>query len=91
MGFNRIYDRNLARGLARIYRSHAHLFEGVVDEPPYQLGLAASCSTIREFDDALTRVTFGWPSVDAYYAGAPSSIVAGHMGVALRHRVRLCC
>lgn len=68
-GFNRIYDRNLAKGLSQIYRQHAHLFQGVVSEPPFQLGLAANCSTIREFDDALTRVTFGWPSVDAYYAG----------------------
>ena len=68
-GFNRIYDRNLAKGLSQIYRRHAHLFNGAVSEPPFQLGLAAGCRTIREFDDALTRVTFCWPSVDAYYAG----------------------
>lgn len=35
----------------------------------YQLDLAANCKTIRDFDDAITRVSFGWPSVDAYYQG----------------------
>lgn len=67
LGFNRIYDRNLARGLRNIYRRHEHLFEGIQGE--YQLDLAANCQTIRDFDDAITRVSFGWPSVDAYYAG----------------------
>ena len=66
-GFNRVYDSNLAKGLKRIYKSHEHLFEGIQGE--YQLDLAANCRTIRDFDDAITRVSFGWPSVDAYYAG----------------------
>ena len=35
----------------------------------YQLDLAANCKTIRDFDDAITRVSFGWPGVDAYYQG----------------------
>ena len=66
-GFNRVYDSNLAKGLKRIYKSHEHLFEGIQGD--YQLDLAANCRTIRDFDDAITRVSFGWPSVDAYYAG----------------------
>ncbi len=67
VGFNRIYDRNLAASLCNIYKRHEHLFEGIGGD--YQLDLAADSKTIRDFDDAITRVSFGWPSVDAYYAG----------------------
>ena len=69
IGFNQVYDRNLANGLRKIYKAHEHLFEGLQDKGAYQLDLAANCKTIRDFDDAITRVSFGWPSVDAYYAG----------------------
>ncbi len=69
LGFNRVYDKNLANGLRRIYKSHEHLFEALEDKGNYQLDLAANSKTIRDFDDAITRVSFGWPSVDAYYAG----------------------
>ena len=69
LGFNRVYDKNLANGLRRIYKSHEHLFEALEDKGNYQLELAANSKTIRDFDDAITRVSFGWPSVDAYYAG----------------------
>lgn len=67
VGFNRIYDRNLAHSLRNIYKQHEHLFDGIGGD--YQLDLAANCDSIRDFDDAITRVSFGWPSVDAYYAG----------------------
>ena len=69
LGFNRVYDKNLANGLRRIYKRHEHLFEALQDKGNYQLDLAANSKTIRDFDDAITRVSFGWPSVDAYYAG----------------------
>lgn len=67
VGFNRIYDVSLALSLRRIFKRHARLFEGVSGE--YKPEQAATCWSIREFDDAITRVSFGWPSVDAYYAG----------------------
>ena len=80
LGFNRVYDKNLANGLRRIYKSHEHLFEALEDKGNYQLDLAANSKTIRDFDDAITRVSFGWPSVDAYYAGesSPQSL-QGHL------------
>ena len=53
---------------------HAHLFDGIGGE--FQPELAAKCRTIRDFDDAITRVSFGWPSVDAYYAGSGSDQVS---------------
>lgn len=57
VGFNRIYDKNLARSLRNIFRRHAHLFKGLEDK--YDLDLAANCTSIRAFDDAITRRTFG--------------------------------
>ena len=59
LGFNRVYDKNLAKGLRGIYARHQHLFEGIQGD--YQLELAATCKTIREFDDAITRVSV-WSS-----------------------------
>ena len=56
-GFNKVYDRNLAKSLRRIYTQHSHLFAGIGGD--YQPELAANCKTIREFDDAITRVSFG--------------------------------
>ena len=68
-----IYDRNLAKSLRNIFMRHAHLFDGIGGE--FQPELAANCRTIRDFDDAITRVSFGWPNVDAYYAGSGSDQV----------------
>jgi len=85
IGFNRVYDRNLANGLRKIYKNHEHLFEGLQDKGAYQLDLAANCKTIRDFDDAITRVSFGWPSVDAYYAGeTPVSTVLNAVIIVLK-------
>ncbi|CAL8470709.1 g10251 [Coccomyxa elongata] len=81
VGFNRIYDRNLAHSLRNIYKRHERLFDGIGGE--YQLDLAAKCESIRDFDDAITRVTFGWPSVDAYYAGSSSSLSIPDVAVPL--------
>ena len=57
VGFNKIYDKNLARSLRKIFQKHAHLFKGLEDK--YDLDLASSCTSIRDFDDAITRRTFG--------------------------------
>lgn len=57
VGFNKIYDVNLARSLRNIFKSHAHLFKGL--EGKYDLKMAENATSIREFDDAITRVTFG--------------------------------
>lgn len=76
-GFNRVYDWNLARALNRIYSAHHHLFEAEAAAPggrPYRPDIAIKASTIRAFDDSITRVSFGWPDVDAYYAGSSSSL-----------------
>lgn len=43
--------------------------------------IAYNVTTIRDFDDAITRVAFGWPSVDAYYAGSSSSDVVNRIAI----------
>ncbi|KAG2502252.1 hypothetical protein HYH03_000738 [Edaphochlamys debaryana] len=71
-GFNRIYDLNLARSLARIFAKHAALWTGM--PPPFRPDDVAACATIRQFDDAITIHSFGWRSVDEYYAGSSSAL-----------------
>ncbi|KAK9862037.1 hypothetical protein WJX84_009827 [Apatococcus fuscideae] len=71
VGFNRIYDASLASALRKIFAKHGHLFQNT--GKPFNTQLAANCRSIREFDDAVTRVSFNWPDVDAYYRGSCSS------------------
>ncbi|KAJ9528889.1 hypothetical protein QJQ45_000448 [Haematococcus lacustris] len=81
-GFNKIYDINLGNGLRRIHSKHLLLWNGIQHspstsphwlQPPFRPDLAARCRNIREFDEALTIHSFGWPTVEAYYAGSSSS------------------
>ncbi|CAI5475257.1 unnamed protein product [Closterium sp. Yama58-4] len=70
IGFNNFYDQRLGSTLRGIYANHAPLFEGLGGE--YDIGLVARAKTVRDFDVGLTRVSFGYPSVDAYYRDASS-------------------
>ncbi|XP_010919344.2 embryogenesis-associated protein EMB8 [Elaeis guineensis] len=70
-GFNNVYDRALARALRKIYKKHALLFEGLGGE--YNIPMAANARSVREFDEGLTRVSFGFKSVDDYYFNSSSS------------------
>lgn len=74
-GFNRLYDANLARSLRTIFRRHAHLWqdESATAGKPFDPVAGAAAASIRAFDDAITRVSFGFPSVDAYYAASGSA------------------
>ena len=66
VGFNRIYDISLALGLRRLLKKYKDVFVGAAK---LDLAKALKCWSIRAFDDHITRRTFDWPSVDAYYAG----------------------
>ncbi|KAF5207062.1 Embryogenesis-associated protein emb8 [Thalictrum thalictroides] len=70
-GFNNIYDKSLARGLTKIFKKHALLFEGIGGD--YDIQLAANAKTVRDFDKGLTSVSFGFKSVDDYYSNSSSS------------------
>lgn len=80
-GFNRIYDFNLATNLRRIFVQNAHLWTDA--KPPFDPARAATGKTIRDFDDAITRVSFGFPSVDAYYAASGSALAIPKVRVPL--------
>ncbi|KAL3499154.1 hypothetical protein ACH5RR_038247 [Cinchona calisaya] len=70
-GFNIVYDKSLANGLCKIFKKHAPLFEEMGGE--YNIPVAANAKSVREFDEALTRVSFGFKSVDDYYSNSSSS------------------
>ena len=46
-----------AQSLREIFSRHSHLFKDVGGE--YDFQKAATCKSIREFDEAITRVSFG--------------------------------
>lgn len=70
-GFNIVYDKALANALRNILKKHSLLFEDIGHK--YNIPLAANAKTVREFDDGLTRVSFGFKSVDEYYSNSSSS------------------
>eukprot|EP01018_Ginkgo_biloba_P020075 Gb_02180 [translate_table: standard] len=70
-GFNNVYDKALARGLRKILKKHERLFEGIGGA--YNIPLAAEARSVRDFDEGLTRVSFGYKSVDDYYSNSSSS------------------
>ncbi|KAI9092288.1 hypothetical protein K1719_027788 [Acacia pycnantha] len=70
-GFNNVYDKALAKALREIFKKHALLFEDIGGE--YNIELAANAKTVREYDDGITRVSFGFKSVDEYYSNSSSS------------------
>ena len=69
-GMGRVYSRSMGSGLRRVYEPHAPLFVG---HPTLDAAGASSCVTVRDFDEAITRRAFGFPSVDAYYQASGSA------------------
>lgn len=55
-GFASIYDRNLGNGMAKLFEPFVHIFK---DKPEFDTKLALTCKTVREFDTAVTYVSFG--------------------------------
>ncbi|KAI4312693.1 hypothetical protein MLD38_037494 [Melastoma candidum] len=70
-GFNNIYDKALAKGLRSIFKRHLLLFEDMGGE--YNIPLALNAKTVKDFDEGLTRVSFGFKSADDYYSHSSSS------------------
>ncbi|GJV75120.1 embryogenesis-associated protein EMB8 [Tanacetum coccineum] len=63
-GFNKIYNRSLGKALSGILKKHLLVFEDLGGD--YNIELAANAQNIREYDEGLTRVSFGFKSVDEY-------------------------
>jgi hypothetical protein len=78
--FGTLYSTSMAKNMRKLFEPHASLFTGL---PNYDLGLVAAATTVRDFDEAVTRVTFGFPSVDAYYDASSSRLKIAEVGVPL--------
>ena len=70
----------MAKNMRKLFAPHAHLFAGL---PGYDRALVENARTVRDFDEAVTRVTFGFPSVDAYYDASSSRRLIGDVRVPL--------
>jgi hypothetical protein len=80
-GFNNIYDKSLAGGLRKIFAKHAHLFNDIGGD--FDIPLAANAKTVRDFDNGITKVSFGYKTVDDYYFDASSSRLVHNVRVPL--------
>ena len=78
--FGTVYSRSMAKNMRKLFAPHAHLFAGL---PGYDRNLVENARTVRDFDEAVTRVTFGFPSVDAYYDASSSRRLIGDVRVPL--------
>ena len=78
--FGTVYSRAMAKNMRALFAPHEHLFQGL---PNYDNELVGNAKTVRDFDEAVTRVTFGFPSVDAYYDASSSRLKIGDVRVPL--------
>ncbi|XP_013600197.1 PREDICTED: embryogenesis-associated protein EMB8 isoform X1 [Brassica oleracea var. oleracea] len=80
-GFNNVYDKALSRSLRRIFSKHSLLFEDIGGG--FNIPMAANADTVRDFDEGLTRVSFGFKTVDEYYSKSSSSKAIKHVRIPL--------
>ncbi|GMP68425.1 hypothetical protein CsSME_00028052 [Camellia sinensis var. sinensis] len=76
-GFNIVYDKALANSLCKIFKKHSLLFEDMGGE--FNIELAANAKSVKEFDEGLTRVSFGFKSADDYYSNSSSADSIKHV------------
>ncbi|XP_057967472.1 embryogenesis-associated protein EMB8-like [Malania oleifera] len=70
-GFNIVYDKNLASALRKIFKKHIVLFEDIGGE--YNIPFSANAKSIKDFDEGVTRVSFGFKSANDYYSNSGSA------------------
>lgn len=78
--FGTVYSRAMAKNMRALFAPHEHLFQGL---PNYDNALVANAKTVRDFDEAVTRVTFGFDSVDAYYDASSSKLAIENVSIPL--------
>ncbi|KAJ3359149.1 hypothetical protein GGF32_009596 [Allomyces javanicus] len=66
---HRVYSRALASNLKKAYLKHAHVIRR---HPKIHHGRIMNSKHIWEFDDRVTRIVFGYMTVEDYYADASS-------------------
>ena len=67
--WGKLYSKSMANNMRKLFDPHKHLFQGLRE---YEPALVRKARTVRDFDEAITRVTFGFSSVDAYYEASGS-------------------
>ena len=67
--WGKLYSKSMANNMRKLFEPHKHLFQGLRE---YEPALVRKARTVRDFDEAITRVTFGFSSVDAYYEASGS-------------------
>mmetsp|Transcript_11434 Transcript_11434/g.39768 ORF Transcript_11434/g.39768 Transcript_11434/m.39768 type:complete len:485 (-) Transcript_11434:105-1559(-) len=60
----KVYSRNMGSSMHELVAPHAHMF---ARDERYDVDAILRCRTVREFDEQVTRRTFGWDSVEEYY------------------------
>mmetsp|Transcript_14804 Transcript_14804/g.48502 ORF Transcript_14804/g.48502 Transcript_14804/m.48502 type:complete len:516 (-) Transcript_14804:72-1619(-) len=74
----KVYNPFMADGLRRLVVPNASLFRGL---EPFDIDRALTAETVREFDDAITRISFGFETVDDYYVYSGSCHRVANVGV----------
>lgn len=59
-----IYDANLGKAMSGIMQRNAKVWNGA--GPEFNLHAANNSKTVREWDDAITRVSFGTPCLPLF-------------------------
>lgn len=65
-----IYAKTLAANLVRLFQKHKAAF---ANESNINFDELSQCVTVRDFDECVTRRTFGYASVDDYYRDGSSA------------------
>lgn len=56
-GFNKIYDLNLSSAMGKMVQRNSKVWQGA--GPEFKAAVAAASPSVRAWDDALTRISFG--------------------------------
>ena len=76
----RVYSRSMGASLRRVFAPHEALFRGL---DHIDVAGTAAAQTVRQFDEAMTRRTFGFATVDEYYQTSGSKHRLPHVAVPL--------
>ncbi|KAL1213218.1 Embryogenesis-associated protein EMB8 [Cardamine amara subsp. amara] len=74
-------DQQLTGGLVEILRENKELFQGRTKT--FDVGKALSSKSVREFDKALSMVTYGCESIEDFYSSCATRDVIGEIKVSV--------
>ncbi|XP_019057821.1 PREDICTED: uncharacterized protein LOC104811288 [Tarenaya hassleriana] len=72
-------DRHLTHGLVEILRSNKELFQGRAKG--FDVGKALTSKSIRDFEKAISMVTYGFDSVEEFYSKCSTRSVIGEVKI----------